>query len=72
MTLLGLAPYFFKCLSIDSLSEVNIEVIRQTLYKAYLEDFYHLCKRIGGPTAEGMLPILEVRVYSVVCACAFE
>lgn len=39
---------------------MNIEIIRNTLYKAYLEDFYDFCQKIGGPTAEIMGDILQV------------
>ena len=31
---------------------MNIEIIRNTLYKAYLESFYNFCKNIGGETEE--------------------
>ena len=37
---------------------MNIEIIRNTLYKSYLEAFYEFCKRIGGETEDVMLPIL--------------
>ncbi|EJD40922.1 vacuolar ATP synthase subunit D 1 [Auricularia subglabra TFB-10046 SS5] len=53
-----LAPYFRECLSAADLDDLNIEIIRNTLYKAYLEDFYEFCKSIGGPTAEVMYDIL--------------
>lgn len=56
-----LAPYFANCLSAHDLDELNIEIIRNTLYKAYLEDFYQFCQSIGGPTAEVMGDILRVR-----------
>ncbi|EEB06855.1 V-type ATPase V0 subunit D [Schizosaccharomyces japonicus yFS275] len=54
-----LAPYFKDCISADDLDELHIEIIRNTLYKAYLEDFYEFCKKLGGATADTMLPILE-------------
>ncbi|KAJ3180746.1 H(+)-transporting V0 sector ATPase subunit d [Geranomyces variabilis] len=54
-----LAPYFEKCLSAQDLDEMNIEIIRNTLYKAYLEDFYIYCQTLGGPTAEVMGEILQ-------------
>jgi len=54
-----LAPYFEKCLSAHDLDEMNIEIIRNTLYKAYLEDFYDYCQKLGGPTAEIMGDILQ-------------
>ncbi|CAG8581376.1 26131_t:CDS:10 [Gigaspora rosea] len=53
-----LAPYFQK-ISVNDIDELNIEIIRNTLYKAYLEDFYDYCKRIGGVTGELMSEILE-------------
>jgi len=40
-------------------SELNIEVIRNTLYKAYLEDFYKFCMATGGATASVMGEILR-------------
>ncbi|KAI8884538.1 ATP synthase subunit [Backusella circina FSU 941] len=54
-----LAPYFANCLSAHDLDELNIEIIRNTLYKAYLEDFYQFCQSLGGPTAEVMGEILR-------------
>lgn len=55
-----LAPYFANCLSAHDLDELNIEIIRNTLYKAYLEDFYQFCEQLGGPTSEVMGEILRV------------
>jgi len=54
-----LAPYFQNCLSEEDLNEMNIELIRNTIYKAYLEDFYRYCKELGGATAEIMSELLE-------------
>jgi len=55
-----LAPYFADCVSMDDLTDVNIEIIRNVLYKAYLEDFYQYCvKELGGTTAEIMGEILQ-------------
>lgn len=55
-----LAPYFRDCLSAADLDDLNIEIIRNTLYKAYLEDFHRFCtKEIGGPTGEVMSRILQ-------------
>ncbi|KAG8821504.1 H(+)-transporting V0 sector ATPase subunit d [Serendipita sp. 401] len=53
-----LAPYFRECLSASDLDDLNIEIIRNTLYKAYLEDFDKFCESIGGPTYEAMHRIL--------------
>jgi V-type H+-transporting ATPase subunit d len=54
-----LAPYIQNCLSEEDLDEMNIEIIRNTLYKAYLEDFYNFCQKLGGETAEVMTEILQ-------------
>ncbi|OZJ04254.1 V-type proton ATPase subunit d [Bifiguratus adelaidae] len=54
-----LAPYFANCLSAQDLDEMNIEIIRNTLYKAYLEDFAQFCQKLGGATAEIMTEILQ-------------
>lgn len=54
-----LAPYFINCISEADLDELNIEIIRSTLYKEYLQDFYEFCKELGGATADVMCKILE-------------
>ncbi|XP_075406947.1 V-type proton ATPase subunit d 2 [Tenrec ecaudatus] len=54
-----LAPFFQGCLSENTLDELNIELLRNKLYKAYLEAFYTFCKKHGDVTAEIMCPILE-------------
>ncbi len=55
-----LAPYFKDCLSADDLDDMNIEIIRNKLYKAYLEDFVeYISKKLDGPTKEIMLRFLE-------------
>ena len=55
-----LAPYFKKCISEEKdLSELHIEIIRNTLYKTYLEDFFYYCQFQGGDTAEVMGEILK-------------
>ncbi len=54
-----LAPYFRDGVSATDLDELNIEIIRNTLYKAYLEDFHRFCQSIGGPTADIMYKILS-------------
>lgn len=40
---------------------MNIEIIRNTLYKAYLEDFYAYCQTLDSITADVMGKILQVR-----------
>ncbi|KAK8087120.1 hypothetical protein PG994_002094 [Apiospora phragmitis] len=58
-----LAPYFKGSLSHQDLDELNIEIVRNTLYKNYLEDFYQFVnshpEMAGTPTAEVMSEILE-------------
>ncbi|KAL5467391.1 hypothetical protein EMCRGX_G031609 [Ephydatia muelleri] len=53
-----LANYFKSCITQTDLDEVNIEIIRNSLYKAYIEDFYQFCQNIGGATADVMGTIL--------------
>jgi len=58
-----LAPYFKGSLSHQDLDELNIEIVRNTLYKNYLEDFYNFVNNDPGmtytPTGEIMSEILE-------------
>ena len=52
------APYFRNCLSATDLDDLNIEIIRNTIYKAYLEDFYEFVDTLGSPTSDMMRNIL--------------
>lgn len=52
------APYFRDCLSAQDLDDLNIEIIRNALYKAYLEDFHSFCQNLPSPTSEIMTRIL--------------
>ncbi|KAM3330852.1 hypothetical protein ACQJBY_027141 [Aegilops geniculata] len=54
-----LAPYFSECITSEDLDDMNIEIMRNTLYKAYLEDFYKFCAKLGGATAEIMCNLLS-------------
>jgi len=55
-----LAPYIHGVLSEEDLDEMNIELIRNTLFKAYLEDFYKFSvEQLGGETGRIMKDILE-------------
>lgn len=55
-----LADYFVNAsLHEGDLDEMNIEVIRSSLFKAYLEDFYAFSLGLGGTTALVMKEILE-------------
>ncbi|KAL6136434.1 hypothetical protein ACLB2K_061729 [Fragaria x ananassa] len=53
-----LAPYFSECITSEDLDDMNIEIMRNTLYKAYLEDFYRFCQKLGGATGEIMSDLL--------------
>lgn len=53
-----LANYFMDGISEQDLNEMNIEILRNTLYKSYLEDFHQFCKELGGATEEVMCEIL--------------
>ena len=53
-----LAPFFVDCVSQQDLDEMNIEIIRNTLYKSYLEDFHAFCAKLGGDTGEIMCKLL--------------
>lgn len=55
-----LGPYIKDFLSEEDLNEMNIEIIRNVLYKAYLEDFDSYCTTVlGGATAEVMHELLQ-------------
>merc|ERR1712000_277276 len=58
-----LAPYFKGSLSHQDLDELNIEIVRNTLYKNYLEDFHNFVNNdpemAFTPTGEIMSEILE-------------
>ena len=55
-----LGPYFESCLDLEEIDDLNIEIIRNALYKAYLEDFHAYCMKLGGETAEVMDEILKL------------
>jgi len=55
-----LGPYILDCLNEKDLEETHIEIIRNTLYKSYLEDFHRYCtETLGGVTGEVMHRILQ-------------
>ena len=43
------------------LEEVQIEILKNSLMKLYLEDFYSVCEHLGGDTAEQMCTLLRAR-----------
>ena len=51
----------------EDLDEMNIEIMRNTLYKAYLDDFAKYCTKMGGSTADVMGDLLsfEVRILAI-------
>uniref|UniRef100_A0A6U2DRY6 Uncharacterized protein n=1 Tax=Micromonas pusilla TaxID=38833 RepID=A0A6U2DRY6_MICPS len=50
-----LAPYFSQCSNQEDLDELNVEIMRNILYKAYLHDFMKFCEGVGGVTATSMM-----------------
>ncbi|XP_041659526.1 V-type proton ATPase subunit d 1-like [Cheilinus undulatus] len=54
-----LAEFFQDAVSETSLDEMEVEILRNKLYKAYLESFHAFCENIGGATKDIMCPILE-------------
>lgn len=54
-----LGPYLKDHLSETDFDEMNIEIIRNTLYKSYLENFHAFCMNLGGETATIMNEILK-------------
>jgi len=54
-----LGNYIMGCLSEEDLDEMHVEIIRNTLYKAYLEDFHNICQQLGGETEAIMTDILQ-------------
>ncbi|KAK1563031.1 hypothetical protein Q3G72_021139 [Acer saccharum] len=52
------APYFSECITSEDLDDMNIEIMRNTLYKAYLENFYKFCQKFGRGTQEIMSNLL--------------
>ena len=45
---------------------MNIEIMRNTLYKAYLDDFARFCGGLGGATAEIMGDLLAFEVRTTL------
>jgi len=43
------------------LEEIQIEILKNSLMKLYLEDFYDFCSAMGGETAEIMCALLRAR-----------
>jgi V-type H+-transporting ATPase subunit d len=66
-------PYFQKYLEMTSatmtaasemrnvLEEVQIEILKNSLMKLYLEDFYTFCEKMGGDTGDIMCGLLRAR-----------
>ena len=43
------------------LEEIQIEILKNSLMKLYLEDFYNFCEKLGGETAEVMCSLIRTR-----------
>ncbi|XP_030371157.1 probable V-type proton ATPase subunit d 2 [Scaptodrosophila lebanonensis] len=53
-----LAKFLSDKIDEEDFRDINVEIIRNILYKAYLEDFYKFCKSLGGTTADVMCDLL--------------
>ncbi len=51
---------------------MNIEIMRNTLYKAYLDDFAAFCNKLGGTTAEVMRSLLSFEVRAASTEQSFD
>merc|ERR1711908_245660 len=49
-----LAKYFEGSLSREDLTEMHLEIMRNMLYKSWIEDFLSFCRKVGGTTLEVM------------------
>lgn len=70
-------PYFQKYLDIHAsenngngemknlLEEVQIEILKNSLLKLYLEDFYAYCEKLGGVTGEMMCGMIAARADAI-------
>ncbi|XP_017131072.1 probable V-type proton ATPase subunit d 2 [Drosophila elegans] len=43
----------------EHLSHIDVEIVRATLYREYLENFYEYCRKLGGNTADVMTNLLS-------------
>ncbi|EDV94479.1 probable V-type proton ATPase subunit d 2 [Drosophila grimshawi] len=43
------------------INHTDVEIVRSVLFKAYLEDFYKFCNKLGGTTANVMCDLLSFR-----------
>jgi hypothetical protein len=60
-----LGPYFSASLTSEDLDEMNLEILRNTLYKAYLDDFAKFCSECGGATADIMGEMMHFEVAAL-------
>jgi V-type H+-transporting ATPase subunit d len=60
-----ISAYFGECFRDENLDEVNVEILRNSLYKAYLKDFFRLSQMLGGLTATVMKVILFPRELDI-------
>ncbi|KAM9322407.1 V-type proton ATPase subunit d 2-like isoform 2-T2 [Pholidichthys leucotaenia] len=54
-----LAQFFQDAVSDSNLDEMEAEILRNKLYKVYLQSFHSFCRDMGGATKEVMCPVLE-------------
>jgi vacuolar-type H+-ATPase subunit C/Vma6 len=58
-----------QSLSSEDLDEMNLEILRNTLYKAYLDDFAKFCAECGGATADIMGEMMQFEARACLRAC---
>jgi len=54
-----LAAFFQESIAQEEITEMNPEIIRNVLFRTYLEKFHEFVARIGGDTAEVMKDVIE-------------
>ncbi|ALC47271.1 VhaAC39-1 [Drosophila busckii] len=54
-----IAKFISDNMSFKQFADIDVEIVRATLFKAYLEDFYNYCKKLGGTTADVMKNLLS-------------
>ncbi|CAI9296756.1 unnamed protein product [Lactuca saligna] len=62
-----LAPYFSECITSVHLDDMNIEIMINTLYKAYLEDVYQFFQITANRWESGLF-ILFLVVFAIIVA----
>ncbi|XP_062122034.1 probable V-type proton ATPase subunit d 2 [Drosophila sulfurigaster albostrigata] len=54
-----LSKFISKSFEAKDFSKIDVEIVRGVLFKAYIEDFYNLCKRLDPTSADVMCNLLS-------------